>query len=83
MTGQETFEGVAFTNGMFNDRQRRHVHGAVIADTATMAGNGDSCRTTDRSSARRARGAGTTTTTTTGADTAALEPVPGSWQQLK
>ena len=34
MTGQETFEGVAFMNGKFEEAGQGAVHGAVIADTA-------------------------------------------------
>ena len=41
LTGQNTFEGIAFTNGILNEGGNATLHGPVLADTATMAGNGD------------------------------------------
>ena len=41
MTGQNTFEGIAFTNGILNEGGNATLHGPVLADTANMAGNGD------------------------------------------
>ena len=42
MTGQDTFEGVAFIEREVQRGRAGTVHGPVIADTATIAGNGDS-----------------------------------------
>jgi Tfp pilus assembly protein PilX len=82
LTGQETFEGVAFMNGNFQEAGNGAVHGAVIADTASVSGNGSVPSQIDPPPG--APGAAATTTTTTSApDTVAWDPVPGSWQQLK
>jgi hypothetical protein len=82
LTGQETFEGVAFMNGAFQEAGQGAVHGAVIADTANVAGNGTVPNGIDPPPGAPGA-ASTTTTSTSGPDTAEFEPVPGSWQQLK
>jgi len=82
VTGQETFEGVCFTNGAFQGAGNSVFHGAVIADTATEQGNGGF--TYQINPPPGAPGAAeTTTSSTSDPDTAAFVPVPGSWQQLK
>jgi Tfp pilus assembly protein PilX len=81
-TGQETFEGVLFMNGKYNEAGNALVHGAVIADTASMAGNGSVPQQIDPPVG--APGAAATTTSTTSApDTVEWDAVPGSWQQLR
>ena len=81
-TGEETFEGVAFTNGAFTGAGNSTIHGAVIADTASEAGNGSVPTTIDPPPG--APGASSTTTTTTGGpDQVSWSGVPGSWQQLR
>ena len=80
LTGQETFEGVAFMNGVFNEAGNGSIHGAVIADTASVAGNGSVPNgIIPPDGAPGAAG----TTSTSGPDTAAFADVPGSWKQLK
>ena len=80
--GQETFEGVLFMNGKFSEAGNGLIHGAVIADTASIAGNGNVPQQIDPPPG--APGAAATTTSTTSApDTVAWDVVPGSWQQLK
>ena len=54
MTGQETFEGVAFMNGNFMEAGNGTTNGAVIADTASVSGNG-SLSEPDHPSVRRPR----------------------------
>ena len=82
LTGQNTFEGVAFTNGVLNEGGNATLHGPVIADTATMAGNGDTRTIIDPPDG--APGAGyDEVSTETGADTAEWADVPGSWKQLQ
>lgn len=82
VTGQETFEGVCFTNGAFVGAGNSVFHGAVIADTAQESGNGGFTYQIDPPPG--APGATSTTTSTTSEpDTAAWANVPGSWQQLK
>jgi Tfp pilus assembly protein PilX len=76
------FEGVAFTNGVLSDSGQANLYGPVIADTATMAGNGIT-RTTVDPPAGAPGAAATTTSTTSEPDTAAFADVPGSWQQLQ
>ena len=67
------FEGVAFMNGNFKEAGNGSIHGAVIADTASVAGNGDVPHQFDPPPG--APGAAATTTTTTSVpDTAALGP---------
>jgi hypothetical protein len=82
LTGQETFEGVAFMNGVFQEAGQGSVHGAVIADTASVAGNGSVPTQIDPPPGAPGAAA-TTTSTSSDPDTAAFDPVPGSWQQLK
>ena len=76
LTGQETFEGVAFMNGNFEEAGNGAVHGAVIADTASVAGNGTVPTGIDPPPGAPGA-AGTTTTSTSGPDTAALDPRAG------
>jgi Tfp pilus assembly protein PilX len=76
------FEGVAFTNGILNNSGQANLFGPVIADTATMAGNGITRTTVNPPDG--APGATSTTTSTVDApDTNAWADVPGSWQQLQ
>jgi hypothetical protein len=76
------FEGIAFTNGIMSETGQANLNGQVLADTATMSGNGITKNTTDPPPG--APGAGSTTTTTTGGpDEVSWSGVPGSWQQLK
>jgi hypothetical protein len=82
LTGQNTFEGVAFTNGVLNEGGNATLHGPVIADTATMAGNGDT--RTIINPPPGAPGAGyDEVVSETGDDTAEWADVPGSWKQLQ
>jgi Tfp pilus assembly protein PilX len=82
LTGQQTFEGVAFMNGSFYEGGLASIHGAVIADTANVAGNGSVPGGIDPPPGAPGA-ASTTTSSSSGPDTAAFDPVPGSWQQLK
>lgn len=82
LTGQNTFEGIAFTNGILNEGGNATLHGPVLADTANMAGNGDA-RTIHNPPPGSPGSAYDETVTESGADTAAWSDVPGSWQQLK
>ena len=82
LTGQQIFEGVAFMNGNFQEAGQGAVHGAVIADTASVSGNGTvPTQIIPPSGAPGA--AATTTSTTSNPDSAAFADVPGSWQQLR
>jgi hypothetical protein len=82
ITGQGTFEGVACMNGAFQEAGNGNTHGAVIADTASVSGNGTVPSQIDPPPG--APGATATTTTTTSApDSVNWAGVPGSWQQLK
>jgi hypothetical protein len=82
LTGQNTFEGVAFTNGILNEGGNATLHGPVIADTATMAGNGDT--RTIINPPPGAPGAGyDEIVSENGDDTAEWADVPGSWKQLR
>jgi Tfp pilus assembly protein PilX len=75
------FEGIAFTYGTLSETGQANLNGQVLADTASMAGNGKTLNGTDPPPG--APGAQETTTTTTGGpDTAVFAGVPGSWQQL-
>jgi hypothetical protein len=76
------FEGVAFTNGILNNSGQANLFGPVIADTATMAGNGIT-RTTVNPPDGAPGAAATTTSTVDAPDTNAWADVPGSWQQLR
>jgi len=82
LTGQNTFEGIAFTNGILNEGGNATLHGPVLADTATMAGNGDA-RTIHNPPPGSPGSAYDEVVSASGADTAAWADVPGSWQQLK
>jgi hypothetical protein len=82
LTGQNTFEGIAFTNGILNEGGNATLHGPVLADTANMAGNGDA-RTIHNPPPGSPGSAYDEDVTASGADTAAWADVPGSWQQLK
>jgi hypothetical protein len=82
LTGQNTFEGIAFTNGILNEGGNATLHGPVLADTANMAGNGDA-RTIHNPPPGSPGSAYDEVVTESGADTAAWADVPGSWQQLK
>jgi Tfp pilus assembly protein PilX len=76
------YEGVAFTNGVLSNSGQANLFGPVLADTATMAGNGNTQSTVNPPDG--APGAASTTTSTVDApDTAAWADVPGSWQQLQ
>jgi hypothetical protein len=82
VSGNETFEGVCFTNGAFSGSGNSNFHGAVIADTATESGNGGFQNTIDPPPG--APGASSTTySTSSDPDTAEYANVPGSWQQLQ
>jgi Tfp pilus assembly protein PilX len=82
LTGQNTFEGVAFTNGILNEGGLATLHGPVIADTGTMAGNGDTRTVIDPPDG--APGAGyDEIVNETGEDSAEWVDVPGSWKQLR
>ena len=82
LTGQNTFEGIAFTNGILNEGGNATLHGPVLADTANMSGNGDA-RTIHNPPPGSPGSAYDEDVTASGADTAAWADVPGSWQQLK
>jgi len=82
LTGQNTFEGIAFTNGTLNEGGNATLHGPVLADTATMAGNGDT-RTIINPPPGSPGAAYDETVTNSGVDTATWNDVPGSWRQLK
>jgi Tfp pilus assembly protein PilX len=82
LTGQETFEGVAFMNGVFTEAGNGAIHGAVIADTASVSGNGAYPSQIDPPPGAPGAAA-TTTTTTSGPDQVSWSGVPGSWQQLR
>jgi hypothetical protein len=82
LTGQNTFEGIAFTNGILNEGGNATLHGPVLADTANMAGNGDT-RTIINPPPGAPGAAYDETTNESGDDTAMWADVPGSWQQLK
>jgi Tfp pilus assembly protein PilX len=82
LTGQNTFEGIAFTNGVLNEGGNATLHGPVIADTATLAGNGDT-RTIINPPPGSPGAAYDEVVTSSGADTAAWADVPGSWKQLQ
>jgi hypothetical protein len=82
LTGQNTFEGIAFTNGALTEGGNATLHGPVLADTATMAGNGDTRTIIDPPEG--SPGAGyDETITESGEDTAIWADVPGSWRQLQ
>jgi len=84
LTGNSSvvYEGVAFTNGVLSNSGQANLFGPLLADTATMAGNGNTRTIVDPPDG--APGAQSTTTSTTSApDTVAWAGVPGSWQQLK
>ena len=81
-TGQNTFEGIAFTNGILNEGGNATLHGPVLADTAIMAGNGDT-RTIINPPPGAPGAAYDETTNESGDDTAVWADVPGSWQQLR
>jgi hypothetical protein len=76
------FEGIAFTNGILNQSGQANLNGQVLADTATMSGNGITKNTTDPPPGAPGAAA-TTTTTTSGPDQVSWSGVPGSWQQLR
>jgi hypothetical protein len=59
-----------------------NLNGQVLADTATMAGNGITKNTTEPPPGAPGAAA-TTTTTTSGPDQVSWSGVPGSWQQLR
>jgi hypothetical protein len=82
MSGGTTYEGVAFTNGVFNEGNGAVLNGPVIADRATMSGNAQ-LRTTVNPPSGSPGAATTTTTTTQGPDQVSWSGVAGSWQQLK
>jgi Tfp pilus assembly protein PilX len=82
LTGQNTFEGIAFTNGVLNEGGNATLHGPVIADTATMAGNGDT-RTIPDPPDGAPGAAYDEVVDHSGDDTADWSDVPGSWQQLR
>jgi Tfp pilus assembly protein PilX len=80
--GQQTFEGICFTNGAWSGGGNSVFHGAVIADTAVEQGNGGF--THQIIPPPGAPGAAQTTTSSTSEpDTAEYADVPGSWQQLQ
>jgi type II secretory pathway pseudopilin PulG len=82
LTGQNTFEGIAFTNGILSEGGNATLHGPVLADTANMAGNGDA-RTVINPPPGSPGAAYDEVVNASGADTAAWADVPGSWQQLR
>jgi hypothetical protein len=80
LTGQSTFEGVVFTNGEAYEAGQATLHGPIIADTATMAGNGDTRSNIDPPPG--APGAAyDETITQSSPDTVSWSDVPGSWRQ--
>jgi Tfp pilus assembly protein PilX len=79
---QVVFEGIAFTNGEFYEGGNAWLHGPVLADTANMAGNGDT-RTIINPPPGSPGAAYDETVTESGDDTAAWADVDGSWRQLK
>jgi hypothetical protein len=82
LTGQNTFEGVAFTYGILNEGGNATLHGPVLADTATMAGNGDTRTILDPPEG--SPGAGyDEVIEESGDDTAEWSDVAGSWRQLQ
>ena len=82
LTGQNTFEGIAFTNGMLSEGGNATLHGPVLADTANMAGNGDT-RTIINPPPGAPGAAYDEIVSESGADTAAWSDVAGSWRQLR
>jgi Tfp pilus assembly protein PilX len=82
LTGINTFEGVAFTNGILNEGGNATLHGPVLADTANMAGNGDT-RTIINPPPGSPGAAYDEVVTESGEDTASWSDVPGSWRQLQ
>jgi len=82
LTGQNTFEGIAFTNGIFSEGGNGTLHGPVLADTANMAGNGDT-RTIVNPPPGSPGAAYDEDVTESGVDTASWADVPGSWRQLQ
>ena len=80
LSGSETYEGVAYTNGVFYAAGGSTLHGPVIADTANMSGNGSVGLTIDPPPGAPGD---EWTETVAGPDEADWDDVPGSWQQLK
>jgi hypothetical protein len=84
MSGAGTFEGIAFTNGVFNSGNGSAMNGAVLADTATMSGAAKFTSTMNPPpGAPGAASTSTSTTTTSGPAAVAWTSVAGSWEQLK
>jgi Tfp pilus assembly protein PilX len=81
-SGDETFEGIMFANGLVQGGNSGKVNGSVIADTATFSGAAK-LKPASNPPPGGPGAASTTTTTTTGPDTAAWAAVPGPWQQLR
>ena len=70
-------------NGNYQEAGNGITHGAIIADTATVAGNGTVAEP-DRPPARRARSRGDHVVDHDGAGHGPVgSDVPGSWQQLQ
>jgi hypothetical protein len=82
LTGQNTFEGIAFTNGILTEGGNATLHGPVLADTANMAGNGDT-RTVINPPPGSPGAAYDEVVDQSGDDTAAWGNVAGSWRQLQ
>jgi Tfp pilus assembly protein PilX len=82
LTGQNTYEGIAFTNGILSEGGNATLHGPVLADTANMAGNGDARTVIDPPDGSPGA-AYDEVITQSGDDTAAWADVSGSWQQLR
>ncbi len=81
MSGAGTYEGIGFTNGVYNAGNGAQMNGVVIANSATMSGAMK--LTSSFTPPPGAPGAATTTTTTTqGPDQATWASVPGSWEQI-
>jgi hypothetical protein len=81
MSGSGTYEGIAFTNGVFNAGNGAQMNGPVIADTALMSGAMN--LQSNFNPPPGAPGASSTSTTTVpGPDQVTFAANPGSWQQL-
>ena len=74
MSGQSEFNVIAYVNGAFSATGNAVVTGPVIADSATLSGNGKFASVT--TAPPGAPGAASTTTTTT------WRALQGSWRQL-
>ena len=81
MSGAGTYEGIAFTNGVFTGGNGAQMNGPVIADTALMSG-AMNLSSTFIPPPGAPGAASTSTATTSGPDQVSFAADPGSWQQL-